>query len=134
MTIGHSAPGPRRGPSDSGAAAVEFALVVPALLTLLFAIVTLSSVFFDQLHLQAAARDAARAGSVAVTQACAVADDRLATNDIGTHTCTVVHDCTTGTMTVALTATRSYAVPLLGDRTVSLDASSSYVCATTGGA
>lgn len=147
MNTRRPAPGPRRGPGDTGghttqtraprdagSAAVEFALVVPVLLTLLFAIVTLASVFFDQLHLQAAARDAARAGSVAISRACTVATGELAANGIGTHTCTVVHDCTTGTVTIALTATSTYAVPLLGDRTVSLDATSSYVCATTGGA
>ncbi|NDC11807.1 MAG: pilus assembly protein, partial [Actinobacteria bacterium] len=59
------APGsPCRGSVDNGSAAAEFAIVAPIFLLLLFIMVTLASVFFDQLHLQSAARDSARAGAI----------------------------------------------------------------------
>ncbi len=129
MTTSRPAPGaPRRGPDDQGSAAAEFAVVVPVLLLLLFVMVTLASVFFDQLHLQAAARDGARAGAAQITNACTVANGSLASNDVGTVTCTTPTTCSTGTVKVSLRAVKPYSVPLLGSRTVTLTATSSFVC------
>ena len=122
---------PRRGPVDNGSAAAEFAIVVPVLLLLLFVMVSLASVFFDQLHLQAAARDGARAGAIQITDACAAAQAALATNDVGTTTCLVVHDCSAGSVKMSLQAVKPYSVPLLGNRTVTLSATSSFVCPQT---
>jgi Flp pilus assembly protein TadG len=122
-------PGPRvRGLDDEGVAAVEFALVVPLLIVLLFTVVLAGSVYLDQLQLQSVARDAARVGSVAPAQACTVALSELSSNNVGVVNCSVVSDCSSGTMRVALDATQTFSVPLVGDRSVTLRASSSFAC------
>jgi Flp pilus assembly protein TadG len=54
----------RRHRGDGGAAAIEFALVLPVLILLLFGIITFSLVFNRQQGLHAAAREAARMGSL----------------------------------------------------------------------
>lgn len=50
----------RRIRSESGAAAVEFALVVPALLLVLFGIVEFGKIYNTQLQVTSAAREAVR--------------------------------------------------------------------------
>ena len=110
-----SAPGANRGPHDSGSIAAEFALVLPVLIVLLFTIVNLASVYFDQLHLQATARDAARAGSIDISQACKVAETELAQNDVGTRLCRVLSDCQSGKVSIEISASKKYSIPILGD-------------------
>jgi Flp pilus assembly pilin Flp len=56
--------------SEGGAAAAEFALVVVALLTILFGIIEGSWVFFNYVVITNEAREAARWGTVRVHQAC----------------------------------------------------------------
>ena len=53
-----------RARTDRGAAAVEFAIVVPLLLLILFALVDFGRMFFVQVSLNAASREGARASSV----------------------------------------------------------------------
>lgn len=53
-----------RARTDSGAAAVEFAIVVPLLLLILFALVDFGRMFFVQVSLNAASREGARASSI----------------------------------------------------------------------
>ena len=53
-----------RARSDRGAAAVEFAIVVPLLLLILFALVDFGRMFFVQVSLNAASREGARASSI----------------------------------------------------------------------
>ena len=53
-----------RARTDRGAAAVEFAIVVPLLLLILFALVDFGRMFFVQVSLNAASREGARASSL----------------------------------------------------------------------
>lgn len=125
---GSASVGPDSASADRGSAAAEFAIVVPVLLLLLFTMVTLASVFFDQLQLQAAARDAARVGVVKINDACTTAQNSLSGNDVGSVTCSVVTTCTSGAVRMSLAATKVYSVPLLGTRNVVITATSSFVC------
>ena len=54
----------RRVTGDDGASAVEFALVVPILLILVFGIINFGFLFTSQITLNTSARDAARLGVV----------------------------------------------------------------------
>jgi len=114
--------------NDDGVAAVEFALVLPLLVVLLFVIVNGGMLYLDQLHLQSAARDAARVASVSPAGGCTTATDSLNGNDVGSLQCSLVQDCSQGKAEILLASQQEVAIPLLGTRTVSLDASSTFVC------
>jgi Flp pilus assembly protein TadG len=120
--------GAHREPNDRGAVAVEFALVVPLFIVLLFTIVLSGSVYLDQLHLQSAAREGARAGSVDSSSACSAALADLSGNDVGTVQCSVLKSCTTGAVQVQLVAHQTVTIPIVGNRSVTLRASSSFTC------
>jgi Flp pilus assembly protein TadG len=105
--------------------AVEFALIVPVLLLLLFGTVTAGAVFVDHLKLQAAAREGARAGALVPARACSSAMDRLTVDGA---TCRVVSGCPGGSSTIRLQATQPVTLPVLGDRTVTLTASAAFSC------
>lgn len=119
-----------RGPNDRGSASVEFALVIPILVLILFMVVVAGSVYVDQLHLQTAARNAARAGSVSSTTACSTASSELANENVGTLQCTVLQTCTAGGFKVQLVANRTVVMPIIGNRSVTLRATSTYTCST----
>jgi hypothetical protein len=108
--------------------AVEFALVLPLLIVLLFTIILGGGVYLDQLNLQAAARNGARVGSVTPASACAAATADLVGNEVGTVACDVLDNCATGTMRLRLTAQQIVPLPIVGDRNVTLHATSSYAC------
>ena len=118
-------------PGDEGVVAVEFALVLPLLIVLIFTVVLGGSVYLDQLHLQSVVRDAARAGSVDTTKACSIAIAELAPNDVGTVQCNVLKSCSlsTGVAQIQLTSVQSVFIPLVGNKVVTLHASSSFICA-----
>jgi Flp pilus assembly protein TadG len=129
VTWRRSVPGSRtRGPDDAGVVAVEFALVLPLLIVLLFTIILGGGVYLDQLNLQSAARNGARVGSVTPTSACVAATTDLAGNDVGTVSCEVLDNCTAGRMRLRLTAQQTVPLPIVGDRSVTLRATSSYAC------
>lgn len=116
------------GPDDTGVAAVEFALVLPLLVVLLFTIVMAGSVYVDQLQIQSAARNSARIGSVLPASACAQARAELSTNSVGTIDCQLLENCSTGNVKVRLTARQVVSIPIVGSKDVTLRATSSYVC------
>lgn len=127
MRLRRSALG-RRGPNDGGVASVEFALVVPLLVLLLFGMVIAGSVFLDQLNMQSAARNAARAGSISSTTACTTAQAELSAQSVGNLQCNVLSTCATGGFRVELKADRVVTIPLLGNRNVNLKATSTFAC------
>lgn len=118
----------RRETSDDGVAAVEFALVLPIFVALLFTIVVSTSVYIDQLQLQSVARNAARSESVAAASGCAVATQELAPNAMGTVQCIVHQTCSSGMTRIELISTQQVTIPVVGNRTVVLHATSSFVC------
>jgi hypothetical protein len=105
--------------------AVEFALIVPVLLLLLFGTVTAGAVFVDHLKLQAAAREGARAGALVPARACSSAMDRL---DVNGATCQVVSACPGSSSVIRLQAIQNVTIPVLGPRTVNLSASATFSC------
>ena len=113
---------------DDGVAAVEFALVLPLLVVLLFVIVNGGMLYLDQLHLQSAARDGARVESVDHASGCDTAIDALTGNDVGTTQCNVIQDCSLGKAEIRLVTNQEVSIPLVGTRTVNLNASSTFVC------
>ena len=118
----------RLGPDDKGVAAVEFALVIPLLVVMLFTIVLGGSVYVDQLQLQSVARDVARTAAVDSTRACTLASQELAGNDVGDMQCTIQQNCASGVVKVKLVAVQQMSMPLVGQKTVTLTATSSFIC------
>ncbi len=113
---------------DGGLVAVEFALVLPVLVALLFGIVVTGLVFIGRMQVQAASREGARAGAVASGHACDAARAQLANFSSSSVSCTEVRECTTTGSRVQLQVTQTVSIPVLGDRTVSLDSTSVYAC------
>ncbi len=113
---------------DGGLAAVEFALVLPVLVALLFGIVVTGLVFIGRMQVQAASREGARAGAVTSGRACDAARAQLSNFSATSVSCTEVRDCATTGSQVQLHVTQTVSIPVLGNRTVSLDSTSVYAC------
>ena len=103
-----------RGGHERGAAAVEFALVLPILLVILLGILDFGLYYYNDLQLTHAARDAARYVSVGnVGDANAAIDGASATLVSTTITSRLVNPGSTGNeATVTLTATYTLLTPL----------------------
>lgn len=115
---------------DRGIAAVEFALLAPMLMTLLVGIVIAGTAGLGQLKVQSAARDGARAASVEPGVGCTVALDRLAGTEqsTGTSSCSTVSVCPGTVSTIAVTSTQTVTIPIIGSRTITLDADATFEC------
>ena len=122
----------RRGRDDRGIAAVEFALIAPVLLALLVGIVVAGTTAVGHLRVQSAARDGARAGSVDPGTGCTLALGRLDAM-VGATSCTTIATCPGTNSTISVTATQTVTIPLIGDRTVNLDATATFECQSSGG-
>lgn len=115
---------------DDGVAAVEFALVLPVLVMLLFVAITAGTIAVGQLAVNSAARDGARAGAVTTTGACDLALGRLdgTSATAGTASCTEVAVCPGTDSVIRIEAQRLVSLPFLGDRTVDLSSTARYRC------
>lgn len=115
---------------DGGVAAVEFALVLPLLIMLIFSAVTAGSIGAAQLHVNSTSRDAARAGALDTGSGCALAAARLAdaTASLGSTNCISVATCPGVDSVVRIDATRAVTIPFIGDRTIDLSSTASYRC------
>ena len=131
LGLGSPRPSHREADSrDAGLAAVEFALIVPLIVILLFAVVTAGTTAVGQISVQAAARDGARAEAVEPNSGCLTATDRLAGNSatVGDIDCSTTAACPGDRSQIDVNAIRIASIPILGDRTIALSASASYEC------
>jgi Flp pilus assembly protein TadG len=97
---------------DRGQAAVELALCLPLLFMFLLGLVQLVLIARDQLPVQLAAREAARAA--AVTDSSNASAQRAATGAIALRPLTVVTRLSPDTVTVTVTHLTHTDVPLIG--------------------
>ncbi|WP_240702349.1 TadE/TadG family type IV pilus assembly protein [Trinickia terrae] len=98
--------------NQKGAVAVEFALVLPVLLILVFGIIEFSLVLYDQAIMTNASREAARAGVVLSSPKPTVAQiQTVATNYLSNYLVTF-GSSTTPTVTVPNGAGGSFGTPL----------------------
>lgn len=113
---------------DEGLAAVEFALVLPVLVVLLFGIVVTGLVFIGRMQVQAATREGARAAAMVSGQGCSAVREQLTGFSAAQISCTESRDCATTGSRVEVRVTETVSIPLLGDRDVLLDSTSVYAC------
>ena len=124
---------------DRGATAVEFAIVMPLLILLVFGIVQFAIVFNRQQALHAAAREAARLGSLSQTTLDEIstrANDSLAGVSFDpdpsiTITPGSAQPCNLRsgeTVTVTLEATTDLDIPLFGSPTITLTGRGEFQC------
>jgi Flp pilus assembly protein TadG len=97
---------------DSGQAAVEFAIALPLVIVLLLGIIQVVLVARDQIALELAARDGARAASVAADPTSAA--DRGARAATSLRPITVTTSAGSRYVTVTVRHTNTTSVPLIG--------------------
>jgi Flp pilus assembly protein TadG len=97
---------------DDGQAAVEFAIALPLVIVLLLGVIQVVLVARDQIALELAARDGARAASVAADPAAAA--ERGAREATGLRPITVATMTGARRVTVTVGHTNPTAVPIIG--------------------
>lgn len=97
---------------DRGQASVEFALALPLVVVVVLGIVQLVVVARDQLAVEVAAREGARAAAVAGSPAAAA--ERAASAAISLRPLGVRTSASGGDVTVTVTATNRTDVPIIG--------------------
>jgi Flp pilus assembly protein TadG len=114
--------------NERGAAAVEFALVLPLLMLLLFGIIEFGRAYNAKVTLTHAAREGARALAVDDGDPIAVTKDAAASLDPSkiTVTTTVCEPGETGEVTATYQMT--FSIPLFGDWTSDLSATGAMRC------
>jgi len=108
---------PRRTGADQGSAAVEFALVLPVLLLILFGIIDFGRMMNARIVISQAAHEGARAVAIGADPATVSQVVGRALGSVGADF-TVVQDCAAdpdGDAEVEVTYAFSYVTPLLGD-------------------
>jgi hypothetical protein len=118
----------RRSRSEEGAAAAEFAIVLPLLIIMVFGIVEFGQAYFRMQGVQAAAREGARVGAVEPGSECAQAAATMSGLDPETFTCTVVQSCPGDRAIVEVLATETIEIPIVGTRTANLSARGEFRC------
>jgi len=125
--------------SERGAAAVEFALVLPILVMLLFGIIQFGMAFNQKQGLHAAAREGARVGSIPTTTEREIAArvDAALVGVAGTANAqTTVAPAgelpcaAPGSVTVTVTSNADISIPFFGDRSFVLTGVGEYLCET----
>ena len=123
----------RRLLGERGAAAVEFALVVPVLLLLLFGIIEFSKALNTQATLSAAAREGARTMITAGTPASALSAVQAAASFLPASAVSIVPATCVGapantTVTVTITYRQEFASGVLGSTGVTLTGTAAMRC------
>lgn len=123
----------RRLLGERGAAAVEFALVIPVLLLLLLGIMEVSAAFNTQATLSAAAREGARSmvtsGTVASAQsAVRTAAGSLALTSVSISPASCVGAAAGTTVTVTVTSRRTFVAGVLGSTGITLTGTAAMRC------
>lgn len=115
---------PRRGRGERGAAAVEFALVLPVLILLLFGIIEFGRAYNAKVELTGAAREGARVLAVGSGDPVTTTKNAAPTLDASKLGVTTSGSpCTKGSpATVTATYPFSYNIPLFGSAAVTLSA------------
>ncbi|WP_157581521.1 TadE/TadG family type IV pilus assembly protein [Phycicoccus sp. Root563] len=123
----------RRSTSESGASAVEFALVVPVLLLFIYGIIAFGFVFSQQISLNSSARDAARAGIVRP-----LGGNPMPCSDVASQVRTVVAGSTIGvgatnsdTIDVTVTGPGGVTCQLPSGASSATGSTTSYPCTNT---
>jgi Flp pilus assembly protein TadG len=83
-------------PADRGSVAVEFALLLPVLLLLLFGIIDFGRALNAQITLTQAAREGARLASLGLPNATVVSNTQTAATGVSPVTVTVTSSCPVG--------------------------------------
>jgi Flp pilus assembly protein TadG len=95
---------------EKGSSAVEFALVLPVLMLILFGIIEFSIIFYDKAIVTNASREGARRGIVYLSASTGVSADEVAST-VSSYCSSYLVSFGSGTVTPSTTVTGNCAVP-----------------------